>query len=230
MINIAAWNIRGLNSPLKLKEVFHFIQSNSIQFFGILETKLSASSLDILKTKFDSKGSWSIQSNILSTSRARIIIGWSSATIQACQIISSSPQFMHCLLIAGGQRFYVTMIYAFNQIQYRAPLWSELTSISQSMFDPWVLLGDFNCLLSTQDRIGSPVAMRETTELNDFFSNCGISDIPHTGFKFTWSNKRYSSSIIHCKLDRVCCNGQWIAAFPDSHAIFSPPGISDHCP
>uniref|UniRef100_A0A7N0VJS1 Endonuclease/exonuclease/phosphatase domain-containing protein n=1 Tax=Kalanchoe fedtschenkoi TaxID=63787 RepID=A0A7N0VJS1_KALFE len=122
------------------------------------------------------------------------------------------------------------MIYAFNQIQYRAPLWSELTSISQSMSDPWVLLGDFNCLLSTQDRIGFPVAMRETTELNDFFSNYGISDIPHSGFKYTWSNKRYSSSIIHCKLDRVCCNDQWIAAFPDSHAVFSPPGISDHCP
>lgn len=40
MMNLAFWNIRGLNSPIKPKEVKNFITTNKICFVCILETKV----------------------------------------------------------------------------------------------------------------------------------------------------------------------------------------------
>lgn len=40
MMKIAEWNIRGLNNPLKQKEVFSFIQSQKLCFMGVVETKV----------------------------------------------------------------------------------------------------------------------------------------------------------------------------------------------
>ncbi|KAG5547462.1 hypothetical protein RHGRI_013228 [Rhododendron griersonianum] len=40
MLKIAAWNIRGLNSPLKQKEIFSFVQSQRLGLCGIVETKV----------------------------------------------------------------------------------------------------------------------------------------------------------------------------------------------
>lgn len=35
---IAAWNIRGLNNPLKIKEIIHLLNRHKITCFSILET------------------------------------------------------------------------------------------------------------------------------------------------------------------------------------------------
>lgn len=40
MMKIAAWNIRGLNNPLKQKEVCSFIQSQKLCFMSVVETKV----------------------------------------------------------------------------------------------------------------------------------------------------------------------------------------------
>ena len=40
MVKFATWNIRGLNDPLKQKEVHSFVMSNDIDFVFILETRV----------------------------------------------------------------------------------------------------------------------------------------------------------------------------------------------
>ena len=40
MVNLAFWNIRGLNGPLKQKEIRKLIRSNSLDLMAILETKV----------------------------------------------------------------------------------------------------------------------------------------------------------------------------------------------
>lgn len=40
MMNFGAWNIKGLNSPLKQKEIKFFMAKNKLKLFVILETKM----------------------------------------------------------------------------------------------------------------------------------------------------------------------------------------------
>ena len=40
MTKFACWNIRGLNAPIKQREVRHLILQNNIDFRAVLETKV----------------------------------------------------------------------------------------------------------------------------------------------------------------------------------------------
>lgn len=49
MANLGAWNIKGLNWPLKQKEVKLFIGSNKIDVMVILEMKVKKINMDSVK-------------------------------------------------------------------------------------------------------------------------------------------------------------------------------------
>uniref|UniRef100_A0A7N0U0J3 Uncharacterized protein n=1 Tax=Kalanchoe fedtschenkoi TaxID=63787 RepID=A0A7N0U0J3_KALFE len=140
---------------------------------------------------------------------------------------------MHNITDTDGfttMKFFITFIYAFNQLLSRASLWSDLYNISYAMTNLWTLLRDFNCLHNIRDKPGSNVSLRDTIEFTQFYSACNISYIPYTGFRFTWSNKREELDRTLCKLDRVFCNEAWIRSFPSSYVIFLAPGVFDHSP
>jgi hypothetical protein len=45
MISFASWNIRGLNRPLKQKEVRHFVDQNNLSLCAILESHVDVDNL-----------------------------------------------------------------------------------------------------------------------------------------------------------------------------------------
>ena len=50
MIKIVAWNIRGLNDPLKQKEVISFVKEHSLRVVCHLETRVRISNKDRIFT------------------------------------------------------------------------------------------------------------------------------------------------------------------------------------
>lgn len=70
---------------------------------------------------------------------------------------------------------------------------------------PWIVLGDFNCIFSTEDRQGGNTPT--LVEMEDFLSstsNLGLEDAFSTGSQFTWTNGN-----IWSKIDRVLINLDW---------------------
>ncbi|XP_058774345.1 uncharacterized protein LOC131648620 [Vicia villosa] len=95
---------------------------------------------------------------------------------------------------------------------------------------PWIVIGDYNNMLTCQDRIGgNPVAVTEYKELEDMIHRNGLFEAPSRGCHFTWSNKQ-SAGTIYSWIDRIIGNGLWFQAFPDAIVEVLPPGISDHSP
>lgn len=94
-----------------------------------------------------------------------------------------------------------------NQLERRR-LWQELTEVQTQI--PWVVLGDFNATLKTEERRG----VRSVAGSYDEFLNCveelELSDLPYNGCFFTWFNRRQGEEAIAAKLDRVLVNGSWI--------------------
>lgn len=95
---------------------------------------------------------------------------------------------------------------------------------------PWILIGDYNINLSSQeharatDYLPNPNEMRH---FQDLISDCGLSDLSAIGEIFTWWNKQEGYPI-GTKLDRALVNGDWLRFFPYSQAHFEAGGISDH--
>lgn len=59
MIYICTWNVRGLNDPLKIKEVKSFIDSNKFTMFALADTRVKVTNKDKVQRKFGRLWTWS---------------------------------------------------------------------------------------------------------------------------------------------------------------------------
>ncbi|XP_016440508.2 uncharacterized protein LOC107766271 [Nicotiana tabacum] len=108
------------------------------------------------------------------------------------------------------------MVYGFNEQAARRRLWDNIKQIRVKLDGPWAVMGDFNCVLSRDERIGSKVTMVETREFRQCIKVCGLKELRSSGAFFTWNNKQGGDSRVYSMIDRV--------------GAFMNEGIYDHCP
>ncbi len=92
----------------------------------------------------------------------------------------------------------------------------------------WVVLGDFNTLLSFRDKNGHPSSVSEMLSFRNVISNLGLIDLPIINKSFTWTNER-PSPILE-RLDRALISRDWHILFPRSILRAMPQPRSDHTP
>jgi len=221
---IYSWNIRGLNNPLKQHEVVSLMKKHKMDICGLLETKLLPSRVSSLH-KFRLRH-WQYFSNADVAHTARIVVFWNPNTVQV-DLLASSPQAIHisvtCLI--SQISFMVTFVYGFNTISARRSLWADLRSWNSS--HPWLVLGDFNSLLSFADKHnGEAVSSYEISDFRDCCFDLGLRDVNYTGCHFSSTN-----GTVWSKLDRVLINPSWSSLQRLTHVHFEPPGaFTDHSP
>ncbi|KAJ4825017.1 hypothetical protein Tsubulata_050912 [Turnera subulata] len=150
---------------------------------------------------------------------------WDEEVVQI-QVLHCHTQFIHVQITKDGVFFMLTAIYASPQNKWRRYLWRNLASLAEQITVPWLLAGDFNAVLSgdeRKDRSGRPgVADNE-------FQNCvnqsRLMDLGAIGSKFTWKGGGR-----HARLDRFLCNDLWRLAFQNAIVFHLPLACSDHRP
>nr|XP_016468656.1 PREDICTED: uncharacterized protein LOC107791160 [Nicotiana tabacum] len=130
----------------------------------------------------------------------------------------------------NGLSFNVTLVYGFNKQAARRKLWEDINQIGTQMDGPWAVMGDFNCVLNKEERIGSKVIMAETREFRQCIEVCGLKEFRSSGAFFTWNNKQGGDSRVYSKIDRVLVNTEWMTDLHVSEVHFMSEGIYDHCP
>ncbi|XP_074270844.1 uncharacterized protein LOC141594751 [Silene latifolia] len=97
--------------------------------------------------------------------------------------------------------------------------------------ESWVVCGDFNTILGTNERIGgSPVTMAEMAPFLQVVQDCELYDISACGSYYTWNNKHEEGDKIYSRIDRVLINAEWLQVYDTSFATYLPEGLFDHCP
>ncbi|XP_056691845.1 uncharacterized protein [Spinacia oleracea] len=137
---------------------------------------------------------------------------------------------MHCHItpVSGMPRFYCTFVYAFNENSLRQVLWRDLVILNVQ--SPWIICGDFNCVMSVNERIGAPVRHMEIVDINNCMHGCGMEDVKCVGNLYTWNNKQQGADKVFSKLDRILGNAAWFDCYPSAEACFHPEGHFDHSP
>ena len=70
-------------------------------------------------------------------------------------------------------------------------LWGNLANVASLHQLPWLMLGDYNELLSSHDKLGgNPLNPRRVQLFKEYLDACGMVDLGFHGPKFTWVNKR----------------------------------------
>ena len=95
---------------------------------------------------------------------------------------------------------------------------------------PWVVFGDFNEILSFDEKLGW--LDRDARQLEGFrecLSNCGLFDLGFVGQRFTWCNGRIGEQRTLVRLDRMVANKEWLNLFPEVKVVHRSVVASDHC-
>ncbi|XP_075111508.1 uncharacterized protein LOC142181830 [Nicotiana tabacum] len=116
-------------------------------------------------------------------------------------------------------------VYGKHNIQDRKSMWNELKGIMNGVKWTSVLTGDFNSIMSIEDRVqGNPVQDVEVRDFKIFVEEAGLSEMRTIRRYYTWTN-----NTVHSRIDRILVNVEWIQKWPQMERIIKPE-FSVHCP
>ncbi|PPD83915.1 hypothetical protein GOBAR_DD19153 [Gossypium barbadense] len=87
--------------------------------------------------------------------------------------------------------------YGAPDIRDRVNSWNLLKSLSHNFSEAWVVLGDFNEILSNQEKCGGQY--REEKQMDAFrevLDHCALTDLGYQGRWYTWENGNFESTNI----------------------------------
>lgn len=100
-ITIGAWNIRGLNTTLKLEDVDSYTKRNKVDIMGILETRIRVNNIGVLSSL---EKHWCIDSNVGLAKNIRVVVMWKEATMTV-EVLCKDAHFVHCHVRQRGGHF-----------------------------------------------------------------------------------------------------------------------------
>ncbi|XP_073049432.1 uncharacterized protein [Primulina eburnea] len=104
-------------------------------------------------------------------------------------------------------------------------MWNDLIRFGANFSSPWILLGDFNNVLTPDEKQrGLKVKNCETKDFVDCVAILDLLDLKFSGCFYTWMSPKVCS-----KLDCVLVNQAWLSSNLIGHTEFQAPGcLSDH--
>lgn len=147
--------------------------------------------------------------------------------------LASTEQEIHVLVQVRSSdlSWFFTAIYASPRLRERHLLWNNLSAVANTHNLPWLMAGDFNELLSTNDKLGGrPLIPSRASAFKECLDFCNMVDHGFQGPRFTWTNKNDLSSLIQERLDRFFANPDWCLMYPEAQVSHLARCLSDHCP
>ena len=200
-MKILFWNIRGIANKSSMETLFSFYKQILPDVICLAEpmlvpNKIPLSLLRSMNMKllcFNSKDGCSKIWILCSTSN------------QDPKVFSNSDQEI-TLDFGSSQNFYrISFIYASVNMGTRRKLWQRLHNLCPPT-TPWLLLGDFNAILGSHERVGGkPPNATSCSDFSMMIDNCNLEEIPTKGSPFTWA-RLSSRGYMECRLDRALCN------------------------
>lgn len=122
-------------------------------------------------------------------------------------------------------------MYAKCDASRRMELWDDIYSLANGMSSPWLIGGDFNVVLSGEEKIGGlPVVDSDHEDFRTCIESCELAQVHFKGSPFTWWNGRSGSDCIFERLDRILLNFEMQNIFPHFEVDHLPRTGSDHAP
>ena len=130
--------------------------------------------------------------------------------------------------VEDGFLWAFTGVYGSVKRSKREMFWEELGALKGLWEGPWCIGGDFNVVLSPNDRNLEGGLSHPMRRFNEVVNELGLRDLPLQGGPFTWrggnGNQRMS------RLDRFLVSADWESQFSNVIQRTLPRPVSDHCP
>jgi exonuclease III len=227
-LNIADWNVRGLNDQERKDTVHSFLTDTPCHIACIQETKLdfvdhqTAAYIGGFKLR-------SFAHRPAIGTRGGILLLWDDEHV----IISDIHMGNHLIsamvsVRACGTSFKLTTVYGPSTDADKGSFLAEVIAASPANDQNWLLIGDFNLIYQAEDKNNDNLNFRLMGQFRRALTTCQLREIKLQNRKYTWSNERENPTLV--RLDRAFCNAGWDLAF-DNHVLHAlSSSLSDHCP
>jgi exonuclease III len=228
-LNILTWNCRGVLNPCFRKALQDILRINSPDILILTETRLGGSRATDLARSFPFDGF--LTTNTIGFAGG-VWIMWKTDAVEVEHLCSTEQEIHVSVQVRGSNSLWLlSAIYASPRRSERRILWENLKVIADLHNLPWVMLGDFNDILSCDEKWGgNRPSNSRMSEFKNCLNACNMIDLGFSGPKFTWSNCHDVSSLIMERLDRALANPDWRILFPEASVTHLTRTHSDHCP
>jgi hypothetical protein len=95
--------------------------------------------------------------------------------------------------------------------------WDRLRFLRAQWNGPWVCIGDFNEVLSSDEHLGvSAKGEAQMQQFWDCLEDCQLVDLGFFCPRYTWNNRLQGQHNIRVRLDRVVANGLFTQMFKNA--------------
>jgi hypothetical protein len=138
----------------------------------------------------------------------------------------------HCvsmnLILETGSSWWLSCVYAPQGNHEKIQFLQDLRLIRTLCSGPWLVVGDYNMILSDGDKSNSNVDRAMMGRFRRWKDDLALLELPLIGRRFTWSNGQACPTLV--RLDRMFCTTDWEDLFPDCLLQSAATQDSDHCP
>lgn len=127
------------------------------------------------------------------------------------KVVEMAEQCIYVKVYGINQQlqYSATSIYAFNQLEKRKKLWKDNERLGRNMKHPWISMGDYNNVPTSQDRMGGNVIHEvKYMDLTYMMQSVGLFEASTKGNHFAWSNK-HTTDMIYFRIDHMIGNVKW---------------------
>lgn len=218
------WNIRSVNTQKAFTRLVTLQKRYHFTFIGLMEPFQENSTIDEYRRRLNIKD---------------------AVANCAGKIWAFTEDFIHMVVLRDEEQqltiqltnqetdilVVVTLVYAKCNQQERLCLWESLIDMAQTIQHPWLIGGDFNVIVSEEEKLGGlPVTVAETEDFKHCINLCGMEDPGFKGSKYTWWNGRTDAECIFERLDRLLCNDRLQELFQVLEVEHLFRSGSDHSP
>jgi hypothetical protein len=221
-MKICGWNCRAANSPTAVRSLSDLREHLKPDILFLSESHLNKESAENLRRKLGFDFVHSDESD----GRSRgLALFWNEDNKMISEYVCAN-----CIDVvfesSGGSKWRFTGFYSESAWDDKHLSWNCLRDLCNRSSLPWLVLGDFNEILYSEEKEGgNPRPLRMMQEFRNCVSSCELHDMGCTGDKFTWRRAE-----VRERLDRAVCNSDWKLLFPLASVSNEPHFRSDHRP
>ncbi|KAL8519995.1 hypothetical protein ACS0TY_010795 [Phlomoides rotata] len=129
-----------------------------------------------------------------------------------CNVVSYSNNHIDIIINNTGLEWRIASYYGVPNRNLRSISWNLLRTLASANSFPWICIGDFNDLLSPEDKRGR-------AEHPNVIMDYNLNDLPHIGYQYTWSRCKGTLNAVEESLDRAMVNLTWNDLFPNAKLL-----------
>ncbi|XP_015958038.1 uncharacterized protein LOC107482150 [Arachis duranensis] len=226
-MSIISWNCRGVAAPATVSELHSMCKQLKPAIVFLMETRARESTIKKLKRRLHFEHVFHIELRGLSGGLCLLwneiyninIYFWNDNHIKT-HIDDRKGRIWECNFIYGNPCF-----------ERRKEQWRAITENNINKGEPQLFIGDFNDILSQEEKIGlHPKPQSQVREFRKFVDMNYLMDLDIKGGRFTWFENPRNGFITRERIDRALVNWEWRVLYQQASLKALPAISSDHCP